>query len=221
MYFSILPNINYDLKPQSFPFSSADFVVVNNFFRRYTLSEDIFDYATYYGKYAVKDGERIDWVASNAYGDPELDWIVALVNNMTNVYEDWPMSNSALQEWAESTYGSDVYSQIAYYEISSDVKNSQNGVIYKKGQKVDLKFYNSNHDYNNGDISNTTITVSGQNISAPVTVWEDELRKNEAKREIYILKQPYIEPLLSELRKQSTYKKCSAYVNKKLKSTLK
>ena len=126
---------------------------------------------------------------------------------MTNVYERLVMSNSALQEWAESTYGSDVYSQIAYYEISSDVKNSQNAVIYKKGQKVDLKFYNSNHDYNNGDISNTTITVSGQNISAPVTVWEDELRKNEAKREIYILKQPYIEPLLSELRKQSTYKK--------------
>lgn len=220
MYFSILPNINYDTKPVSFPFSTSDFVIAKNFFRRFTLNEDIFDYVTYFGKYAVKDGERIDWVAENAYGSAEYDWIVALVNNITNVYEDWPMSATALQEWAEESYGSDVYSQIAFYEISEDFANSAGTVIYKKGQKVDLSFYNANHDYNDGGTNNNILTVSGQTLANPVTVWDDLIRENEGKREIYILKAKYVQSLISELRKQSTYKKCSAYVNSKLKSTL-
>lgn len=221
MYFSILPNIQYDTKPLSFPFSSADFVVANNFFRRFTLNEDIFDYATYFNKYAVKDGERIDWIAETAYGNPKYDWILALVNNITNLYEDWPMSNSALQTWAEEKYGETVYSQIAYYEISKDFVNSANTPIFKKGQKVDSSFYNGTHEYNNQDSSNTILSVSGSSIASPITVWDDEIRKNDAKREIYILKASYVQSLITELRKQSTYKKCSAYVNKKLKSTLK
>ena len=98
MYFSILPNIKYDVKPQSFPFSSSDYVEVNNFFRRFSISEDIFDYSVYLNKYTVNQGVRIETVASVAFGRPQLDWVVALTNNITNIYEDWPMDDSTLQE---------------------------------------------------------------------------------------------------------------------------
>ena len=57
MYFSILPNIKYDVKPQSFPFSSSDYVEVNNFFRRYLINEDIFDYLN--GKISEKQIKEI------------------------------------------------------------------------------------------------------------------------------------------------------------------
>ena len=221
MYFSILPNIKYDVKPQSFPFSSSDYVEVNNFFRRYLINEDIFDYTVYLNQYAVNQGVRIEYIAEEVYGRPSLDWVIALTNDITNIYEDWPMDDIVLQEWAEDKYGSTVYSDLAYYEISADVKNSAGLAVLKKGQKVDSKFYNESFSYHNGDASNTVITVSGSSVASPVTLWEEVTKKNEEKRDIWILKPTYIEPLLGSLKKQSKYGKCSAYLSKKLKTTLK
>ena len=205
MYFSILPNIKYDVKPQSFPFSSSDYVEVNNFFRRYSISEDIFDFTVFLNKYAVNQGVRIETLADAVFGRPELDWVIALTNNITNIYEDWPMDDPVLQGWAESKYGSTVYNDLAHYEISADVKNSNGVAVLKKGQKVDSIFYNESFSYNDGDAANTVITVSGSSVASPVTVWEDISRKNEEKRNIWILKSKYVEPLIGSLKKQSKY----------------
>ena len=221
MYFSILPNIKYDVKPQSFPFSSSDYVEVNNFFRRYLINEDIFDFTVYLNKYAVNQGIRIETIAEEVYGRPSLDWVIALTNNITNIYEDWPMDDNVLQEWAESKYGSTVYSDLAYYEISADVKNSSGLAVLKKGQKVDSKFYNGSFSYHNGDVANTVITVDGSSVASPVTLWEEVSRQNEEKRKIWVIKPTFIDPLINSLKKQSTYGKCSAYLSKKLKTTLK
>ena len=221
MYFSILPNIKYDVKPQSFPFSSSDYVEVNNFFRRYLINEDIFDFTVYLNKYAVNQGIRIETIAEEVYGRPSLDWVIALTNNITNIYEDWPMDDIVLQEWAEDKYGSTVYSDLAYYEISADVKNSAGLAVLKKGQKVDSKFYNESFSYHNGDAANTVITVNGSSVASPVTLWEEVSRQNEEKRKIWVIKPTFIDPLINSLKKQSTYGKCSAYLSKKLKTTLK
>ena len=221
MYFSILPNIKYDVKPQSFPFSSSDYVEVNNFFRRYLINEDIFDYTVYLNQYAVNQGVRIEYIAEEVYGRPSLDWVIALTNNFTNIYEDWPMDDIVLQEWAEDKYGSTVYSDLAYYEISADVKNSAGLAVLKKGQKVDSKFYNESFSYHNGDAANTVITVNGSSVASPVTLWEEVSRQNEEKRKIWVIKPTFIDPLINSLKKQSTYGKCSAYLSKKLKTTLK
>ena len=221
MYFSILPNIKYDVKPQSFPFSSSDYVEVNNFFRRYLINEDIFDYTVYLNQYAVNQGVRIEYIAEEVYGRPSLDWVIALTNNITNIYEDWPMDDNVLQEWAESKYGSTVYSDLAYYEISADVKNSAGLAVLKKGQKVDSKFYNESFSYHNGDAANTVITVDGSSVASSVTLWEEVMRGNEKKRKIWIIKPAYVDPLITSLKKQSKYGKCSAYLSKKLKTTLK
>ena len=221
MYFSILPNIKYDVKPQSFPFSSSDYVEVNNFFRRYLINEDIFDYTVYLNQYAVNQGVRIEYIAEEVYGRPSLDWVIALTNNITNIYEDWPMDDIVLQEWAEDKYGSTVYSDLAYYEISADVKNSVGLAVLKKGQKVDSKFYNESFSYHNGDAANTVITVNGSSVASPVTLWEEVSRQNEEKRKIWVIKPTFIDPLIQSLKKQSKYGKCSAYLSKKLKTTLK
>ena len=116
-----------------------------------------------------------------------MDWIVALTNNIINVYEDWPISNYSLQKWMESEY-SDPYGTISYYEIKEDVKNSNGTIFLKKGQKVDKTFYDGNFQYNNEDVNNSITTVAGNTISSAITIFDDVTRKNESKREIYILK---------------------------------
>tara|TARA_B100000131_G_scaffold290333_1_gene303015 strand:+ start:2060 stop:2722 length:663 start_codon:yes stop_codon:yes gene_type:complete len=218
MYLSILPNVKYDKKPQSFPFSESDFVVTKNFFRRFEVNPDVFSYSVFYNKHAIENDERIESLAERVYKNSSLDWIIALTNNIINVYQDWPVSNYSLQKWLESEYN-DPYAEIAYYEIKEDVKNSKGTIFLKKGQKVDKTFYEGNYRYSNEDTNNSFTTITGNSISSPISVFESETRKNESKREIYILKPRFIRPLVAELKKQSTYKKCSAYISSKLKET--
>ena len=63
MYFSLTPNVSYDTKPTSYPFSESDRILVKNFFRRYEISSDAFGYATFYTKYAVNQGVKIESIA--------------------------------------------------------------------------------------------------------------------------------------------------------------
>ena len=70
------------------------------------------------------------------------------------------MDDPVLQGWAESKYGSTVYNDLAYYEISADLKNSNGVAVLKKGQKVESIFYNESFSYNYGDSANTVITTS-------------------------------------------------------------
>ena len=219
MYFSILPNLKYDKKQQSFPFSSSDYILVKNFFRRFQVNPDIFDYAVFYNKIVVDNNARIEQVADKVYGSSGLDWVVAVTNDITNLYQDWPVSDYSLQKWVESEY-SDPYSTIRYYEIKEDVKNDKGTIFLKKGQKVDKTFYDGSFTYNNEDVNNSVSTIPGNTISKGISIFEDETRRNDVKREIYIIKGQFVKPLIADLKKQSTYNKCSAFVSKKVKETL-
>jgi len=219
MYFSILPNLKYDKKQQSFPFSSSDYILVKNFFRRFQVNPDIFDYAVFYNKIIVENNMRIEQVADKVYGSSGLDWVVAVTNDITNLYQDWPVSDYSLQKWVESEY-SDPYSTIRYYEIKEDVKNDKGTIFLKKGQKVDKTFYDGSFTYNNEDVNNSVSTIPGNTISKGISIFEDETRRNDVKREIYIIKGQFVKPLIADLKKQSTYNKCSAFVSKKVKETL-
>tara|TARA_R100000152_G_C6758675_1_gene182570 strand:- start:468 stop:1130 length:663 start_codon:yes stop_codon:yes gene_type:complete len=219
MYFSILPNLKYDKKQQSFPFSSSDYILVKNFFRRFQVNPDIFDYAVFYNKMIVENNMRIEQVADKVYGSSGLDWVVAITNDITNLYQDWPVSDYSLQKWVESEY-SDPYSTIRYYEIKEDVKNDKGTIFLKKGQKVDKTFYDGSFTYNNEDVNNSVSTIPGNTISKGISIFEDETRRNDVKREIYIIKGQFVKPLIADLKKQSTYNKCSAFVSKKVKETL-
>ena len=92
-YFSYIPNIAYEERPLKYPFSVADTVIAKNFFKRFKLNDEIFDYVVYFNKYSIVDGERPDMIAQKLYGDPFFDWVILLTNNMVNVQYDWPKTN--------------------------------------------------------------------------------------------------------------------------------
>ncbi len=208
MYFSLLPNIEYDEKPISYPFSESDFVTAKNFFRRYKLNDDVFSYAVFFRKYAIVDGERPDALAKRAYGDPFYDWVILLTNNMVNAQYDWPMSNHEVNKVLESEYD-DAYTEIAYYET---IKIGQ----YAAGLRVDEEFFNAQHKINN---NGTVSIVNGSAICGPVTVAEDFYRENEKKREIYLLKPAYFQSFVDDFRKKNLYKKDANYISQRLKKT--
>ena len=208
MYFSIVPSIIYDEKPIKYPFSDADRVIAKNFYRRYKLNDDIFSYAVFFNKYAIKDGERPDILANRIYGSPKYDWVILLTNNLVNAQYDWPLSNYDLYKTLEKEYD-DPYNEIHHYET---IKIAQ----YPAGLRVDKAFFDRQHKIN---VDGTISIVNGSSICAPVSVAEHFDNENEKKREIYILKEEYFKSFISDFRRNNNYKKSNQYIDTKLKTT--
>ena len=209
MYFSIIPNISYDEKPISYPFSESDFVTAKNFFRRYKLNDDIFSNVVYFKKYTILEGERPDSVALKAYGDVFYDWVIFLTNNMVNAHYDWPRSNYEMYKIVEEEFD-DPYSEISHYEIKETIGQ------YQAGLHVDETFYNGQHKLN---INGTVSLKNGNEIASPVTVAEYYQTENEKKREIYLLKKEYLRSFVDDFRKQNLYEKSGNYISQRLKKT--
>ena len=212
MYFKYVPNIEYDVKPIQYPFSESEFVVAKNFFKRYQINPDIFNYAVYFNKYSIKDDERPETIANDFYEDPFLDWVIILTNNIINPIFDWPMSEYQLQKQLELNYD-DPYGEIAYYE-TQEYYNSEGTLVLEGGLKVDETFYNSPFEYYDAGVVNTT---SGSIVSQPVTIYEMESAINEEKRQIFILKAEYLQEIIDEFKKLNKYEKSSSYINNQLK----
>ena len=140
-YFNYLPDIKYDTKPISYPFSESDFVVAKNFFRRFKITQEFEQYAVYFKKYNVGDFEAPWQVANIAYGDPTKDWVILLTNNIFNPLFDWPKDSYTLRKYIEGKYD-DPYSEIVHYK-TTEHRDSNGVVVQKAGLIVDEKFYNS------------------------------------------------------------------------------
>ena len=209
MYFSIIPDLAYDEKPINSPFSTSDFTVAKNFFRRYKINDDIFSSVVYFNKYAIKDGERPDVLARNFYGNQFYDWVILLTNNMVNAQYDWPMNNYELYRVLEQEFD-DPYSQINHYEIKRSIGH------YAAGLHVDQTFYNGQHKLN---IDGVMTLKNGNEICSPITVAEYYQEENDKKREIYLLKQQYLQSFVDDFRKQNLYKKDTNYISQRLKKT--
>jgi hypothetical protein len=209
MFFKIVPNISYDEKPISYPFSESDFVVAKNFFRRYKINEDVFQYAVFFKKYTIVDGERPETLAEKAYGDQFLDWVILLTNNMVNAQYDWPRSNYEMYKIVEEEFD-DPYSEINHYEIKKTIGQ------YQAGLHVDETFYNGTHKVN---VNGTVTTKNGNEIASPVTVAEYYQAENEKKREIYLLKPRYLDSFVADFKRKNLYKKDDNFISQRLKKT--
>ena len=209
MYFSLLPNISYDEKPISYPFSNSDRRTAKNFFRRYKVNDDVFSNVVFFEKYSVREGLRPDQIADIVYGDPFYDWVILLVNNMINGAHDWPKTNYEMYKIAEAEYD-DPYTEIHHYEIREKIGQ------YAAGLRVDETFYNGQHKLN---INGTVTTKNGNEICSPVTVAEWLQSENEKNREIYLLKPEYLRSFVDDFKKQMYYQKSSNYISKRLKKT--
>ena len=207
MYFSLIPNIEYDSKPITYPFSESDFITTKNFFRRYKISDDIFGYTTFYKKYTIQDDIKIETIANQYYGSVFYDWVIILTNNFINPLFALPLNTQSVRQIAEDKYGeTEAYSGIHHYETiekkSGQTVDGLDVIALKGGLTVDKKFYDSPYTYFNGT---QAVTVNGNTVSTSVTTYDYELEENEKKREIYLLKSTYLKRFVNEFQKHNLY----------------
>jgi hypothetical protein len=218
-YFRELPNLEY----QSFlsdKQSVDNYLLVKNLFRRVKLRDDLQNVFTIFNKYQITDGSRPDLVAEELYGSSQYDWVVLVCAEITRVRDQWPLSNYQLYQYAEELYGNDLNS-IHHYE-TIEVRDSQGCLILPAGKIVDSNFKISYYD--KGKIYTNDISLGENIISIPnpivgISNYEYEVRKNDEKRTIYVLKPTYLQQIINDTRKAMTYDRSSQYINNRLIKT--
>ena len=219
-YFRELPNLEY----QSFlsdSHSSDQYLIVKNLFRRVKLRDDLQNVFTVFDKYQIPDGSRPELVAQELYGSTQYDWVVIVSAGITRLRDQWPLSDRQVYDYAESIYGNDL-NAIHHYE-TTEVRDSEDRLILPAGQIVDADFKISYYD--NGSLYTNNASILGANvnyISNPIigiTNYEYEVRKNNDKRGIYVLKPRYLQQVITDTRKAMIYDRSSQYVNDTLIKT--
>jgi hypothetical protein len=202
-FFRELPNLEY----QSFLSSrkgSDDYLLVKNIFRRVKLRDDLQNVFTIFNKYQIQEGARPDTVAEELYGSSQYDWVVLIGANIINVRNEWPLSDRDIYRYSEQLYGNDL-NAVHHYE-TKEVKDSNGRLILPAGKIVDSVF----------TIPDPDILIQTLNPVIGISNYEYEVRKNNKKRGIYVLKPAYLQQVINDTRKAMTYDRSSQYVNDKL-----
>lgn len=142
-YFKKVPNFEYvSANIYTDNYEINDYTIVKNLFKRAKIREDIFKNFSYFQKYILIGEERPDEIANKFYGDPTLDWVVLLSNNIQNFYEEWPKSQESEDEYLLEKYGSydNLYNGIHHYE-TVEVRDYLGKVVIESGNIVGEDYY--------------------------------------------------------------------------------
>ena len=209
-YFRELPNLLY----QSFlpdKKSSLDYTEVKNLFRRTKLRDDLQNVFTLFDKYEIPDGFRPETVAEDFYGNDELDWVVLTTAGIVNVRNEWPLNNRDIFDYSFEKYG-DNLNATRFFE-TKEIKNSSGSIILEKGKVVDSDFVFKYYD------TNGIVEVKGTNVRTGVSNYDYEVRLNEEKRSIFVLKPEYLQQFLNDFRDIMLYGQSSQAINDNLIKT--
>ncbi len=205
-YFDLFPNILIASHTENRN-SNLDMVLSKNLFKRAKIREDFFQNVIAFNKFQVEGDDRPDNVADEIYGNPKLDWVVLLSNNIINIHDEWPMSQSDFQRYLDNKYDKVQLTQIHHYE-TKEIKSPDGSILLEEGQHVDADFtYKYSQDGSNYSVNSVT----------SVSNYQYEIDKNDAKRSIYVIRKKYLDMIIEDMREIMTYQDSSQYINKRTK----
>ena len=168
MYFVNFPLIPYD------SVGNGQFKIVTNLLKRVAVRSKVKTNTALYDTYDVKEGESPEIIAHKLYDDPELHWVILLLNDITDKYHQWPKNQNQFLAYVNDKY-SDV-DATHHYEISQ--------VSGDTTIKIDIGTVNT--DYPTASI---------------VTNYEYEEDLQDKKRKVRLLDPEYVEDFIAEFEK--------------------
>jgi hypothetical protein len=167
MYFAQFPTIPYDST------GTGKFKDVKNLLRRVSMRAKVKTNTLLYDTYDVKNGETPESIAFKLYGDAELHWVIMLVNDITDRYHDWPLTEAQFLSFVKDKYTN--INGTHHYEISQ----SSGDTTVKINVGTDNTLYPS---------------------STEITNYEYEQEEQDKKRKIRLLDPSYISSFVEEFK---------------------
>lgn len=167
MYFSLYPKVAYKI-------DDFDYVKAIDITSATKIKKYLSDYrGISYNPYIIKNGERPDRVSYVVYGSEKYDWLILMINEISNVYEEWPKSSEDLREYIETKYGT--------LEYSTDT----------------IKTY---YDSLNNEIDVTTYNSLSPTERSSESYYQYEIKENDRKSAIKLLNPGLIIRVESDIR---------------------
>ena len=209
-YFKYIPDFDYVSRLPKAQ-SISDYLRVKNLFKRTKIAQTVFNDLTYFTKYQIIADERPDNIAYKVYGDSNLDWMVMLANNITNLQNEWPLEEQSFYRFLINKYGSEAGIESVHHYESQKVIDSKEKVIVPKGLEVP-----SNYSVTFLDSGTRTEQIR-TNITDAITNRQFEERVQDEKRNIFLIKPRFIGLIIEEMERVMEYPKGSTqYVSSRV-----
>ena len=157
-YFSYFSPLLYD------PKGNGNAKLVTNILSRIRVRVNMKKEIVMLDAYDIKENETPEIVADRHHGSPYYHWIVMILNDVSDVYHDWPKPTRQLQKYVQTKYTEAQLSEVHHYELAQS----------------------------SGDTTIKIQVPQGTSGATTVTNYEYEVAKNDAKRSIDLLRNDYL-----------------------------
>ena len=185
-----LPNLLYN-----FGTSAVDpkFLVTKNIWRRASVLREYKASVAMFNEYIVQNGERPEDIALRLYKNPFYNWVLLVINDITNYHEQWPRSTQQLQEYCNSKYDNPLATKDY---ITTEVKKG-NDIIVPAGKVVPSTYQVVYYDGNAVVTANPVVSRS---------FYQFEEQKNSEKERIQLVKPEFVEDFVENYYMRLAYK---------------
>ena len=102
----------YDVK------GNKNFKLLPDILKRVKIRSSLSASRFVFDKYNVKEGEKPEDVAFKYYGDAQYHWVIMVVNNITDRYYGWPMTQPDFEDFLTDKYGAGSEDAVHHYELA-------------------------------------------------------------------------------------------------------
>ena len=182
--------------------------IITNLSVRFKIDDIIKTNSSAFYEYVVEDGDTPENIAHKVYGDSNKHWIILMMNNIVDPQIEWALSENSLNRYIEKKYevqanGSPVLSWAkgnvkSYYRQESRT-NTRTKFSRREVIEVDANTY--------ANIISTSTTLeleNGETINYKTdkfaeSYFDYEMRLNDSRRTVKILKTEFVDALVREI----------------------
>lgn len=175
---------------------NKDRELVIDILKRAMMRSNVVNNVEAYLEYTVKEGDSLQSISYKLYGSTYPFWVIMLINQELNPYYTLPLSEEVLKRQAIVKYGEDNLYEIHHYEDKEG--NVVDSPAFKKPyEDVYYRVINGQEIIINNDL---ITDEQKKNIDAilPISNWQYEIKENEKKRNIKLLRPEYINYVINE-----------------------
>tara|TARA_R100000231_G_scaffold120002_2_gene90134 strand:- start:1378 stop:1965 length:588 start_codon:yes stop_codon:yes gene_type:complete len=185
---------------QHFPYILYNDEVVTDITRRSSVLKKLEGNPYLFLPYTIKEGDTIETIADDYYGDPGLSWLIVMANNIIDPIADFFKDYQTFNEFVIQKYSKDAEKSLdralKKYEIlewTQDTTRTDNIIYYRSVYNKDVLL--SKETFLNNDTTKNFYTDF-----QPLRFFQYETEENDKLRTIQLISSQYTGQVIQEMR---------------------